>query len=159
MRYHVILMIFPYIKDKLNLINYNMWSGTDYLLNTNDINTFSETITIDSSTEFSVNGNRSIKTVTTSSTNGIQVVHTPHIPAEIGETYTAELYVYNPNNPIAIRILESTNVYSTVEVPINSNWEKLTISRTIQSGATVVLMIFSRLPNTFYIDQVTLGIV
>lgn len=148
------------IKDKLNLVNHNMWSGTDYLSNTNNINTFSETITISSSTEFSVNGERSIKAITTSSTNGVQVVQTPPIPAEIGKTYLAELYIYNPNNPTAIRILESgSTLFSTVELPINLNWEKVTISRTIQSSESFALMIFSRLPNTFYIDQVNIIIV
>lgn len=49
-----------FVKDKDNLLTHNQWSCTDYLKNTTGF-THSPYCTIESSTEYSVNGERSLK--------------------------------------------------------------------------------------------------
>lgn len=109
------------IKDKLNLLNYNIWSGTDYLKN---ITGFTKNPT--SSTEWSINGERSLKlTRVAENYNDYITEITPNLP--VGNyLLTFKLYAPNTNGQITV----FTNA-ETLTVGYAKNNNPQTISITI----------------------------
>lgn len=136
------------VKDKDNLLDSNIWSGTDYLKNTNGFLHHPD-ITIESSTEWSNNGERSLKV------NGNDWVrHTPIDDAD--GTYTASLNVYSEYNIRVVFYNTSSNL-AVLNIPPNTT-ETSTISLTCTDTFYLNIFPYPRPTNdvSYYLDNITI---
>ena len=147
------------IKDKSNLINYNIWSGTDYLKNTTGTST-SPTIQLSSSTDWSYNSDRSLKITGTVESYAVTVLG-EILDIETDAQMTGTIHILNNSSFNAqLRFHEvEGNVYNTVEIPSNPNSQEITVTRTKTSNAkTVQLNLILRNPSSVYVDDVSFTI-
>ena len=148
-----------YVKDKNNLVNHNIWSGTDYLKNTSGIVT-SPTITKSSTTEWSSNSERSLKLE--GSVESYAAASLEELTGlEIGAELTATVSVLNNHSSNAqLRFMElEGNEFNSVEIPSSSDVQEISISRTKSTdSATVQLLLVLRNPITVYVDNVRWGV-
>lgn len=147
------------IKDKTNLINYNIWSGTDYLKNTTGTYA-SPTIQLSSSTDWSYNSDRSLKITGTTASYAVTTLG-EILDIEKAAQMTGTIHILNNSSFNAqLRFHEvEENMYNTVEIPSNSKPQEISVTRTKTSNSkTVQLLLILRNPSSVYVDDVSFTI-
>lgn len=148
-----ILLKIPYIKysvkDKNNLVDYNVWSGTDYLKN---ITGFTKSPT--SSTDWSSNGERSLKLTRTSDNyNDYTTESYFNLPAG---NYLFECKLYSPNaNGRLTLFLGSENV--SIDFYKSSNVQNISFTIDNDSFNGMRVSIYSSLESV-YLDDVNITV-
>lgn len=134
------------------MVSFNVWSGSDYLKNVNDIYANMEL----SSTEFwASNGNRSIQI--TSNTTGYQAATLCEITANINETYTGKLDILNPTSDVYLRLIEvESSQYTDVTISSSNVAQESVISKQVTGSGTFRFLLITRSSLTCYIDNVRL---
>ena len=98
-----------FVKDKDNLAEFNIWSGTDYLNNTDGVHS-GHIQKLSSSSDFSVNGNNSFKI--NFDETGFLYINFININVVPDESYSASIKVYTNNNkPFVFRLIEPLNTH------------------------------------------------
>ena len=144
------------VKDKENLLPFNVWSGTEYLKNTNGFT--ASNLTMDSSKEWSSNGDYSLQ-VTTLINNYARVEFIDNIPALKDETYVGSVDIFNnSNNNIILRFVENTNILvQDIIIPSSNSMQTISITRTIISDSTNLrFQLVFRNAMTIYVDNISL---
>ena len=126
----------------MNLISHNNWSGTDYLKNMS-ISSIGSNLTAESSTNYSVNGERSYK-LTNSSSGGASVI-LEKIFGDFKEgvilTLSAKFLVKNTRSVLYLQGgVEGSGApnISNVNIPNNSFFESASINITLESDLDYV---------------------
>ncbi|WP_405286316.1 hypothetical protein [Methanobrevibacter sp.] len=142
------------IKDKNNIISYNLWSGGDFSKNiSSDYHFQSSTGNLsdhNTNGDYSVHITRSIE----NTGNGYLQFYPPLTSEDIGKTITLTVDIYTPNNNVAVQIYSST--YSGVTVPKNTSFETISISKVISNvPSACIINLFSSTEHELdcYIDN------
>lgn len=161
--YYQFKNIFDFVKDKDNSLSYNIWSGTDYLHNVNGF-VKGAGISYESSNEWCVNGNYSLKA--TNSSEG---------SAWWGILYTAPLYgkslqisgviKTSINRETNIRVNERDSNNSNIQtvslnIPKNS-MQKFNISLNTGNACEnilIQLISYDAVGTSIYLDAISLNI-
>ena len=146
--YYQFKNIFDFVKDKTNLVPHNVWTGTDYLSNTTG---FSNEC-IESSTDWSYNGTRSLKLTRVQES---YAYYTTQFSVDLPKNdYIFTFRLYSPNTTGQILLL-SNEGNKTLNYNSNANVQLITLSVTNQSIVGVRFVNWS--PNTScYIDEITI---
>ena len=109
-----------------------------------------------SSTEFSINGEHSLKS--TSNTTGYCAVKLYSGTSIQNEQYTGEISILNKSgNNVYLRLNETdNNLYNDITILSQDNPQTITISRTITNDSTLEFILILRTPTTVYIDNIIL---
>lgn len=150
------------IKDKENLFNFNVWSGTDY----NSLHYGSDYITghliiISSDKYHSSNGDYSIK-LSSQETAWFRFpvnISTGHI----GKTVNISADIYSPTNIISSHILLYNNdeLLKTLvaQIPTNNHFTKITLSTTILENTNKAFFNISCPEGAeLFVDNITINI-
>lgn len=138
----LITYAFTFIKDKENLANTNLWSGSDYL-KTITVKSINTRLSAESSVGYSTNGERCYKLI--SSVEGGKTVYLEEIECNCveGDSYhvSYDLFVRNTRSNMYIvaydenhQILSSTNV----AMPKNSSFERGEVSMILPTSARFI---------------------
>ena len=123
------------VKDKDNLVSHNLWSGGDYLKNTNDIITMRTTLELSTNSSHNNYSIKVIRPVSASGTSGIQIK--PKLTEQdIGKQITISCDINTPNNPVAIQIF--SNNYADLSIPINDDFYTYQVSHEISITNTII---------------------
>lgn len=142
------------VKDKTNLLSYNLWSGGDYLKNTTGHGNINEGISVELSSNYKSNGEYSFKY--TSSLNQYQGVSSPQIilPDNTSKA-TLSLTVLNlTGGNIEIRLIQ--NDYKTISVPPSETSQEITLEKDVTNTSIQIIFIFRSANITAYIDSMRL---
>ncbi len=109
---------------------------------------------LSSSTEWAINGNRSIKA--TCSITGYSQLILCDISSNTNENYTGQISILNNSNSnVYLRLLElENNQYNDVTISPSGTSQEISISRTITSSSSLRLLVIIRTPVTVYVDNV-----
>lgn len=121
-------MILRYVKDKDNLVDFNIWSGGSYLNDVSDIPVANGSLSL---ANVSSIGNHSFYIVRTTTGNCYALLTPSLTESDIGKTITITIDVYTPNNSMKIQLYDGN--YVSTEMPMNTAFETGTVSRTIVS--------------------------
>ena len=131
-----------------------MWSGTDYMHKTNGLLVSTE-LTVTSSSEWSSNGDRSIKVC--SNYTGYTHVVLVNLACEIGMVNGSIDILNNSQTNVYLRLIEmETGQYNDVFISPNESMQHISISRQLTSSQTIRLSLIVRTPTTIYLDNVSL---
>ena len=111
---------------------------------------------VSSSTEWAINGNRSIKV--TSSITGYSHCILCKVSSNTNENYTGQISILNNSNSnVYLRLLEfENNQFNDVTISPSETSKEISISRTINSSSTLELLVIIRVPITVYVDNIRL---
>ena len=134
-----------FVKDKSNLLDYNLWSGTDYLKN---ITGFTKHPT--SSTEWSVNGERSLKLTRTSDQyNDYTTEWFQSIPTG---NYLVTLKLYAPNTNGQASLFVGANESIHVGYSKSNTVQNISISVTDNNIIGMRISVYSSLESVYLDD-------
>ncbi|WP_405286306.1 hypothetical protein [Methanobrevibacter sp.] len=134
-------------------MDYNVWSGTDYLKNT--MGFLPTDATVSSDYTFSTIGERSLK-ITTTGTK-YQEVNLKNIQGNASETFVATIDVLNnTGETVELRLFEIGGGHNTVNISSNESVQTVSITRTLGTDCTLRAILILRYPLTVYIDNVRL---
>lgn len=141
------------MKDTNNKLGYNTWSGTDYTNNTDNI--YAGNCNMNSSNEYSIIGESSLK-ITTDNSASWGFVDLQRLTGISGSCITT-LDVYAPKGHVLIQIYAG-GARSSVTVPQNKDFQHITLSGELPSSYEfVVIRCFPRVDNvSYYIDNINL---
>ena len=143
--------ILVFVKDKDNLFDFNVWSGSDYSNDTSGFDKF-QVENISSSDEWSSFGNKSIK-VECNGLEKYQALVTPKQKINVGDFISGYVTVFNPEGDVIVRLYESSkSKFTDVTVPASRNPSQIRIDRTSISEE-MQLLVISRVEQTFYADN------
>ena len=138
------------IKDKDNLVNYNAWSGTDFLKNANG---FTNAICIESSNEWNSNGDCSLKLIRKSGTyNEYSTLYNISL-AKNNYIFSCRLYSPQAIGEIII-VSNEGNIHTSY--PSNNQFQLITITVTNQSIGNIRFVNWGNIGDSVYIDDVKL---
>ena len=143
-----------FVKDKINLLNYNLWSCGDYLKNTNGHASINEGLSVEISSDYKLNGEYSFKYA--SSLNQYQGVSFPimTLPDNTSKA-TLSLTVLNlTGGNMEIRLIENGN--KTITVPPSETSQEITIEKDVTTTSIQITFIFRSANITAYIDNMRL---
>ena len=142
------------MKDTNNKLGYNAWSGTEYNNNTDNI--YAGNCNMNSSNEYSVIGESSLK-ITTNNSASWGFVDLQRLTG-ISGSCTATLDVYAPKGNILIQIYAG-GARSSVTVPKNDGFQQITLSTALPSSYEfLVIRCFPRADNVpYYLDNISLS--
>lgn len=112
----------------MNRLDFNTWSGGDYLNNTSTITYTGGQISL---SNLSSNGNHSFYIEHVGTGNGYITLPLSLTESDVGKQITLVLDVYTPNNSIRLQLYDSN--YINADVPVNNTFERITVSRVIVS--------------------------
>lgn len=138
------------VKDNNNLVDYNIWSGTDYSKTTSGV-TVSNDVSVYSSTENSYNGDYSLKGKVTGNGNSKWFRIRIDCTNENLSNLQASIRILTPNNAqLFINQFDGTSQVKTKDVMINAsdNWQLISIEDALDSNTIYILMHVS-----FYANQ------
>lgn len=148
------------MKDTSNLLDYNQWSAGEYENNTNPFIT--NTSIIQSSNQYSVIGEQSLKILKKSTTGNH--VYTILNYAEHGKVVTLSVMVRSGNEYVNLQFIEqegNTNIKtSSVKIPANTV-SKASTSLTTSNSNTRLRIQFSsadEVDSCIYIDDINLTV-
>lgn len=96
-----------FVKDKNNLVSHNVWSGTDYKKNTEDLSP--SNVQISSTTEWGINGERSIKSEGQVERYSQVLLHYSSTSINTNETVTGKLTILNnTGKTVQLRLNQKT---------------------------------------------------
>ena len=148
------------MKDTNNLLDYNIWSATEYNHDTTGMfNNYPQNILINSSNDFSSIGESSLKITVKDIPSWVNIdlfkIANPN------KSVTVKLIVHNPECELVVNLFHTTtaNAFSSVTVPAGNIKE---ISLTGDSSAfpdgNISIRVFPRTPNgVCYIDNISLS--
>lgn len=142
--------MFHSVKDKENLLPYNVWSGSDY---TNNIEGFYAPVhIISSSDEWSNQGNKSLKII--SETLDYSYTRFYFITATEGDKFNVTLKALNNSgNTLVLRVIETTNShFQDVEIPSSSETQLINTNFTSTTDGVINFLIITRTNIISYID-------
>ena len=114
--------------------------------------------TIESSSSYSSNGNRSLK-VTINGTGYKDVrLYSPNT-LSAGIIVLFSVKILNPNGEVYVRIYENSDQFSVVDVPVSQEWQLITVIRTLTSELKQLNVASRITPNEYYIDDISLAII
>lgn len=117
------------MKDTNNLENHNIWSATDYILNTNGFMT-GEGMLIKSSNKWCSNGEYSLYMIKISNEN--YFLDTTHLKdVNVGDTINYKVMIYTPNTPVNVRIRGHYENLASVRVPPSNKPVEVSLSSII----------------------------
>ncbi len=147
----IILKFFNFVKDTTNLLDYNIWSGTDYNQNSSGFTIVR--CTAESNNNWSTIGESSLKITTNDSANW-SYVDACRLTGATG-TINTTLDVYAPKGGINIVLYAGCNI-SSVSVPANDIIQKISLSGTLPSSYNyLAIRMFPRDDNVpYYVDNI-----
>lgn len=113
--------------------------------------------TIESSSEYSSNGDRSLK-VTLNGTGYKDVRLYPPSTLSTDTIIIFSVKILNPNGGVYVRIFEDNEHFSSVNVPVSMEWQLITVTRTLTGELKQLNVASSSTPNEYYIDDISLMI-
>lgn len=140
-------MRYKTVKDKSNLVSFNAWSGTDY---SKDITGFNNSP--ESSTEWSYNGDRSLKLNRFSESYAAYTTSYSIDLLKSNYLFTCRIYAPNTNGQI-ILLSDEGNV--SVNFTSNKNVQLITLSITNQSISRIRFVNWTSNTSVF-IDEISL---
>lgn len=117
------------MKDINNKVDYNVWSGTEYLKNTNSFLNYNNSI-IYSTNEWSEIGESSLKIIRTDTSKMTSAI-TRILNLTGTNTINTSLRIYSENNPAQIALYDG-DIYTSVIIP-KSTEKFISLSKTITS--------------------------
>lgn len=148
------------MKDKNNIAPTNLWAGTDYSGTPNNLYISSDKIKVYNSNQYSVIGEKSLKITSLENNTSYDYVVLYRNNFNTGNL-TVFIHILNKySNNLKLRIYENnTSSYSDVNIPINENIQKISISREIGSEDVSITLRINQHSQTynFYIDNLKLS--
>ena len=155
-----------FVKDKNNLVEYDVWSGGDY--NGSSISGLSKLrVNVSASSDYSHIGNKSMKVVRTGAGSAyVRLIdYTLSDESLIGSTVTISAYVYSPKAISKLSLLtydsEDTRLsLNEVSSVVSENEQSLTVSTTIPTGTSKIRLNFYIGDNSLFdfIDDISFTI-
>lgn len=144
------------MKDTTNLLDYNVWAGTDYLNNTKGFNknTMNK---IEVSNTFSSIGENSLKVISTdNTTKNVRIVEIEG--CQSSETYTITLDIINKTSSSAkLRLFQNEgSYYQEVYIPISDNLQTITLSLAMTQNSNLRAMVLLYESCYVYLDNIQL---
>lgn len=155
-------MALNFIKDKENLFIHNIWSGTDHLKTTTGFTTGANA-TMDTSTDWSTNGERSFKLTRNQTTSSWGRAHYPEPikNQQINSTCTIKTGTGNVTIYL-LELSEDSSIINSSQVTVPSNTtQKIELSLTTTETNMRIATQFSPSGNIgqiIYVDDITLKI-
>lgn len=145
-----------YVKENQNTLDYNIWSGTEYKNNLEDIYYIPNTVKANPSTVWSSIGEQSLHLKST--TESYQLVLLKQIVLSSGTTVTAECDILHPKGgTIQLRIIQSNSSYNDVDIPVNNSPIHVSVSKLITESKTInIALILRDDDDEAYVDNVRL---
>ena len=141
------------MKDKNNLTTYNVWSGTDYLKNTQNFSN-GNGLKISSSNSFSSNGENSLKIIRDADSGFY--LDMPSLSGVEG-TLTFKCYIYSPESDITITFRTNNGEVSRTVFPSSNIFEEIILSCIIPDDYTYIFVrLLPRSKSISFIDNVKL---
>ena len=139
-----------FIKDKNNLISFNAWTGTDYLKNTNEFNNHPL-----SSTEWSINGERSLKLTNTE--DNYEHYSTSYYQTLPTGTYIIQMKLYSPVGTGRIGVMLKGEDFQNINYSASDNVQNITITVT---NKTIIGLRFYKwtVGTSVYIDDLKIQV-
>ena len=142
-----------FVKDNNNLLDYNVWSGTDYQDNIGTIAGHKTLVT--SSNDYSTNGEKSFKITFTG--NSFEYINFQTITGIVNKTYTGHIKVLNIGGPCTFRLINrDTNQHVDVTIPSSNNSQVLTNNIKLNDNGLLLLQINSTQNTVIYVDDMVL---
>ena len=143
------------MKDTNNLVDYNIWSGTEY---TKTATIVQKTVTTISSNQFSAMGEDSYKI--TNNNDGYNYVDFMKYYAEVNETLTYKATVFT-DTPVILSIVEVKDAVTyahNVEVPVCKTFKEISLTAEINNIVDFVYIrvAFFNNQGTCYVDNISL---
>ena len=138
-------------------MSHNVWSGTDYKKNTGDLSP--SNVQISSTTEWAINGERSIKSEGQVERYSQVLLHYSSTSINTNETVTGKLTILNNTGKmVQLRLNQKDNInqYNDVNIPSNVNPQEVIISRTFTDTSKVEFLLIIRNQVTVYVDNISL---
>ena len=138
-------------------MSHNVWSGTDYKKNTEDLSP--SNVQISSTTEWGINGERSIKSEGQVERYSQVLLHDSSTSINTNETVTGKLTILNnTGKTVQLRLNQKDNTaqYNDVNIPSNVNPQEVIISRTFTDTSKVEFLLIIRNQVTVYVDNISL---
>lgn len=138
-------------------MSHNVWSGTDYKKNTGDLSP--SNVQISSTTEWAINGERSIKSEGQVERYSQVLLHDSSTSINTNETVTGKLTILNnTGKTVQLRLNQKDNTakYNDVNIPSNVNPQEVIISRTFTDTSKVEFLLIIRNQVTVYVDNISL---
>ena len=138
-------------------MSHNVWSGTDYKKNTEDLSP--SNVQISSTTEWGINGERSIKSEGQVERYSQVLLYYSSTSINTNETVTGKLTILNnTGKTVQLRLNQKDNTgqYNDVNIPSNVNPQEVIISRTFTDTSKVEFLLIIRNQVTVYVDNISL---
>lgn len=139
------------VKDKANLLSYNVWSVTDYSLN---MEGFTHNNNYERTTEYSVNGDWCVKLLD----GDFSILR---IPYEFDSSNTYKLTVKCKNGVSNATIETRTNngtPIDSITLPVTDDFANYTLSFTPSNNETMIVFRSPGDSNYLYVDDISLVI-
>lgn len=138
-------------------MSHNVWSGTDYKKNTDELSP--SNVQISSTTEWAINGERSIKSEGQVERYSQVLLYYSSTSINTNETVTGKLTILNnTGKTVQLRLNQTDNIgqYTDVNISSNVNPQEVIISRTFTDTSKVEFMLIIRNQVTVYVDNIHL---
>ena len=144
------------MKENQNTLDYNIWSGTEYKNNLEDIYYIPNTVKANPSTVWSSIGEQSLHLTTT--TDGYQAVTIKQLTSTINKTMTIECDIlHQKGGTCQLRIRQSDDTLTDVNIPVNTDTQHISLSKQITADGTVqVILILRNSTDEVYTDNICL---
>lgn len=145
------------MKDTNNLLDYNVWSGTDYTENTSGIN--KNTISrIESTNQYAKIGEHSLKIINEDTTGSSKSVRPFTIPCSANTNYTLSLDILNKSiYTVTVRLYYSETNYTQIVVNPSYNMQTVNLSHTVPHDGNLICMIILNRQFTIFVDNMELN--
>lgn len=113
-------------------------------------------MTTESSTDYSVIGERSIKI--TSNNSDYTYINLPNITGENGDSFTGSMKVLNnTGQSISLRLVQNEGgTYTSVTIPSSADFQSVSISNTLTADSGIYLKLITYASGVLYIDSISL---
>ena len=144
------------MKENQNILDYNVWSASEYKNNLEDIYHIPDMVNANPSTIWSTIGEQSIHL--TSTTNGYRGVIIKQITSTSNKTMTAECDIlHQKGGTCQLRIRHPDDTLTDVNIPVNPDTQHIKLSTPITTDGTVQVILILRInTDEMYIDNISL---
>ena len=139
-----------YVKDKNNLFDFNIWTGSDYKNDTSGFESNKQD-NIGSTDEWSGIGKKSIKIISDGTNETI--VTTPEQQVNIDDFIVGYVSIFNPIGEVSVRLYESSiNHYTEKNISPSDTPKRIKITKQAKTKKMQMLII-SKIKQEFYLDD------
>lgn len=139
-----------YVKDKNNLFDFNVWTGSDYKNDTSGFET-NQLDNFNSTEEWAGIGNKSIKIGSKGDCNSVLL--TPEQQVNIDDFIVSYVTVFNQYGEVFVRLNEpSMNDYEEIKILPSDNPTRVKITKKAKSNKMQMLII-SKVKQDFFLDN------